>query len=313
MNNCINLPTEKRYKPRSISNFYGSNFIMSKYLELFFIRELQNIYWQHGWIRKESVLEEDPEVIASEPILNKRNLILVATKDQENFLIRHGFKSKAIGLPYCYLPEIKIQRKKDTFLIMPVHGSRDLPVIYNENYDSFINKCKELRKSFAIVDVCMHSEDIKQNNHQVWVREGFKVIKGADTHDANSLLKMKYLFMQYETVFSDSIGSHIVYAASSGAKISLFNEANYKHLIDKNEFYRDKKILKYDPKIYEFLYCSPLSAKKHKSWAQNELGFDNMPSKKELIAILKWNLKNFILDCLMRLTRKFLRIFFNKD
>ncbi len=120
----ITLPAKIEYKIELISNFYGSIYLASKYIGRSEKITLILRYWQHGWISKSR--QHHPWVVASEPIDNKRALILVARKDEEVFLNKSGYKSKAIGLPYCYTPEKKYPRIEKSLLVMPAHGTHDV-------------------------------------------------------------------------------------------------------------------------------------------------------------------------------------------
>ena len=292
----IQFPKIKPYKVGLITNFYGSNYLVSKYIGLQVKYKIIHRYWQHGWIT--AFRQYHPDVVASEPILNKKALILVARKDEEHFLHKKGFRSKAIGLPYCYVPEKKYIRKKN-LLIMPAHGTRDIPIETTTEYDKFIKYAASQRQYFEDVVVCMHQEDIDNGYNEKWINNGFEVVRGASIDDANALIRMHSMFSQFETILSDSIGSHIVYAAASGAKISMIEPIGWKFNVKDNQFYNEDESRLGPEKDksfgantwcidYDFLFCDPVDAKTHIEWGKEQIGFENKLSPKELKKVLGW-------------------------
>ena len=292
----VQLPKIKPYRADLITNFYGSNYLISKYIGLQIKYKIIHRYWQHGWISSSRQYHSD--VVASEPILNKKALILVARKDEEYFLHKKGFRSKAIGLPYCYVPERKFLRK-NSLLIMPAHGTRDILIETTTEYNKFIKYASSQRQYFEDVVVCMHKEDINNGYNEKWIVNGFKVVQGASIDDANALIRMHSLFSQFETVLSDSIGSHIVYAAASGVKISMIKPIGWKFNIKGNQFFNEDEgrlgpekdtLLGTDTWYidYNFLFCDPVDAKTHIEWGKKQIGLENKLSPKELKKVLGW-------------------------
>jgi hypothetical protein len=280
------------YIPVSITNFYGANYLAAKYIGLNSVDNIIYRYWQHGWITNRG--QNHPDVVASEPILEKNSLILVARKNEEEFLSQLGYKSKAIGLPFCYVPEGNYNRDSSSLLVMPAHGTRDLLINVNDDYNDFLKFVVHQKEHFKDVRICMHQEDINLGYHKKWEEEGFSIIRGAAIDDTSALIRMHALFSQFTTILSDSMGSHIVYAAASGAKIAMREPIGYHYDISKNQFYQEDTSRKGSAenfwKIdYGFLFCNPVDAENHIEWGKEQIGFDNRLSPSELKNTLGWS------------------------
>ena len=145
----------------------------------------------------------------------------------------------------------------------------------------------------------MHQEDIDNGYNEKWINNGFEVVRGASIDDANALIRMHSMFSQFETILSDSIGSHIVYAAASGAKISMIEPIGWKFNVKDNQFYNEDESRLGPEKDksfgantwcidYDFLFCDPVDAKTHIEWGKEQIGFENKLSPKELKKVLGW-------------------------
>jgi hypothetical protein len=303
MENCfpLKLPEVKTYNPDSITEMYGAAIVASRYCGMRDIPRIFHRYWQHGWVQKSRQLE--PDLVAAEPISNKKSLIFVARKDEEDYLIKEGYQAKAIGLPFCYVPSQRYSRIKNSLLVMPCHTSRFVPIKFNDDYNFFVRFILDQRKEFNPIYICMHQEDIDLGYAKLWEKAGFKVIRGAAIDDANALMRIHALMSQFETILSDIMGSHIVYAASLGAKISLFPPCGREYDTSRDPFFQSertalRKLLddiadaEMDPKAspYSFLFDEPKTAKQHIEWGLEQIGASNRVSPSELQHFLGWNL-----------------------
>jgi len=308
----LRLPETKAYRPSSITEFYGAAVIASKYCGMRNTPRILNRYWQHGWVPKSKQLS--PDFVATETINNKNALILVARKDEEEYLIKNGYRAKAIGLPFCYITSQGHSRIQNSLLVMPAHATRHIPINFREEYKQFIKYVLEQSRYFDTVYVCMHQEDFDLGYSKIWENAGFKVIRGAAIDDANALVRIHALLSQFETVLSDALGSHIVYAASLGAKISLIESRGWEYDVSKDPFFKpdlvklnnDINKLEINPKTspYSFLFDEPQVAKQHIEWGLEQIGACNMVSPSELKHILGWNLSNRLVDSSKVLVRK---------
>jgi hypothetical protein len=109
------------------------------------------------------------------------------------------------------------------------------------------------------------------------------------------------LFNQFEFVTTNSIGSHVAYAAYAGAKVSLYGQ--YQHLDARS--LKDDELYKAHPEIlnfvvehssevsvkerYGFLFCEhPAHAITSIDSAEGWLGYQNMKEPAKVAGLLNW-------------------------
>jgi hypothetical protein len=288
------LPTYQVSKLRSEPDCYGISRLISSNLFMPFT-PISFSKWLHGWMAQEIRYIEEFGIITNEKYL-------VATKEQENFIKEKGKKAKAIGAPYAYIKHIdniKIERKKRTLLVMPPHGLSYTKEKWDE--EKYINKIKALKKDFEYIVACIHPSCIEKN---FWVgnfeKEGVPCIIGADVNDKNALIRMHRLFQHFEYMTTNTIGSHVAYAAYSGCKVSIFGDYDqlskkdveddilyktYPYLLNDLEDRRSE--IKMQNK-FPFLFCNPKNATVQIRWASNQLGEQNMLPIYKIPYQLKW-------------------------
>jgi len=270
--------------------YYGADKALKEYInkEILLHSNVKN--WTHGWVY------ENPwhyrQIVGNA----KRNeAVLVHTKTHKIICEKYGFtKVYAIGAPYIYCPNKKIGKKRKSLLIIPPHALKKIKYTFNLN--GYLNCIKKFRKHYTNVAICLHQNDFK--NHRlinICKKHKLEIIAGASVGDRNSLLRMKQLFAQFETITSPVLGSHFVYAGLEGCRLSwhckfffsrkeLLQQSFYK----KNPYLVDSLAMCTNDinSKYKFLECTPLNAKKHFAWAKKELGFNNKKSVKQLENIL---------------------------
>jgi hypothetical protein len=251
----------------------------------------------HGW---NSLPLKHTEVFG----LNYDGTYLVARKEEELFLINRGKKAHAIGAPFVYTDlfysDFKSIRLPGSLLIMPPHGMSYTTEIWNEQ--AYIEEIYSVIKDFEYAAVCISPNDIEKNS---WVgafkKIGLPIIEGARMSDANALLRMRSLFSQFEFVTTNSIGSHVAYAAYAGAKVSFFgkyqcldasslkNDELYKHHPEILAFVVEHSSERSVRERYGFLFRehpaqAPFSIESAKSW----LGHGNMKTPFKVAGLLNW-------------------------
>jgi hypothetical protein len=264
-------------------------------------------FWVHGWHSDEnniSIFCICPDIF----IHGKSNFTfnyLVARKSQEIFLKQKGYiNAKAIGLPIVYLPEKKIERQKNTLLVMPVHSNNSIH--NNWQFDNYVQSINSVRNQFKKVVICIHPLCIRDG---FWVNEfkkyDYEIVEGAIGNDKNALLRIQILLSSFEYVTTNGFGSHWAYASFLGAKFSVFgNFAAY--LLDEKEIENDQimkdnieslyhvyKVISEDhlKNKYPSFFCHPKEATQHIDWGKYEVGYDNKLSKEEVLELFGW--KNF--------------------
>lgn len=236
--------------------------------------------------------------------LNYDGIYLVARKDEEKFLRNNGKTAYAIGAPFVYTDlftyNCQHQRIPNSMLIMPPHGMSYTTETWNEK--TYVEEIYSVIKDFEYSAVCISPNDIKKGS---WVGAframGLPIIEGANMNDANALLRMRSLFNQFEFVTTNSIGSHVAYAAYAGAKVSFFGEYQY---FDANSL-RDDELYKKHPEILDFVvehsseasvkqrygslfYEHPANATLAVDAANSWLGRDCIKSAWSVATLLNW-------------------------
>jgi len=281
---------------------YGDVHIASKYCGFKKNHLSINGEWHHGAIIPERNIH--PEfVIGSDGKSFSRRIVstfYVAREDQKKYLESCGYKYvHAIGMPIIYLEKPKIERIRNSLLIMPVHSLSD--TIENYSGDSYANYIDSLSPYFNEIALCVHSSCFKKRNWiQPFIDRGIAIIEGADERDINSLNRMAHLFCRFEFVTTNGFGSHLAYAAFFGAKVSISGPiekfdrtiyskvlfySNVPELLDILEKWDKEEFIK---KTYPFLFIKPQNAKHLNEWAEFQLGLDCKKSPSQLKRLFGW-------------------------
>lgn len=313
-----NLPATETYAPVSITNMYGAAHVAARFCGMPKTPPILYRYWQHGWVQKSRQIS--PHLVASENIYIADAPVLVARKDEEDYLVNNGYNACAIGLPICYVKTAGVSRLPDSLLVMPMHGTRVVPLVMDNFYnDSFYKYIESIRSRFDFIAICLHQDDIAAGWDKIWRERGFTVVKGADIYDTNSLKRIAALVSSFDVVVTNGVGSHVAYAAAFGAKVSLMPMSKLSYDDQKDPFFRDKRQVlaalldirsqEIDPLLspFAFLFDPPTSARRHIDWGRHELGFDNTVSANQLKRLLGWlqpersvNEIRFFLSCFSR-------------
>ena len=272
-------------------------------------------YWMHGWIPAYHNIH--PAFIA----LHKKEgqsagydyltqiaqekvdvMQWVSRQDQVDYLRSEGYlKARAIGLPFCYLPTVDIDRVPGSLLVMPPHGHHthgpDDPVA-----EELAQRIADKASLFSEVCVCLNVVDFARNDwRNSFEKRGIRIIVGADMAEPNTLLRLKRMMSRFEFVTTNGFGSHIAYAAASGAKVSIFGPfAEFPF-----ERARTGHAMRMFPELqqpqvdliseqamrthYPFLFVDPENAADLTPWGLAEIGADNRLSPAALCEAFGWD------------------------
>lgn len=261
-------------------------------------------HWSHGWFCGREAKERiNPVAITCND--NRRVRFLVANQAQADFLKEHGFAdSHAVGLPYLYAEAKPAKRMPGTLLVCPEHASNFTKHNWTRQSVAYAEAVDAIKDRFQAVVVCLSANCVESG---YWFPEfekrGIPWITGASIYDCNALIRMRYIFQSFEFVTSNTIGSHIAYAASEGSKVSVwFLQNNYTPNAYKDEpFYQRHpelcpqneeeylQRLQWYKKEYKFLFVNePTDASNQSEWAKRELGIEYMRPAEELATLLGW-------------------------
>lgn len=224
--------------------------------------------------------------------------MFVARKIEEDFLRMHGYhQASAIGLPYAYVADANLERRRGSLLVFPTHSLEMTQQRWR--YQDYADTIGDLRSSFDTIIACIHPSCIQKG---LWVtefqRNGISWISGAHIRDANSLVRMKWLCSQFECVTTNGITSAIAYGAAEGAKTSIYGPYCHARVQDRENvpFYLENPGLasRFIPLFAEdkarkhlpSLFCDPREAKKNVDWGLEQIGRTRRVSPKELMSFL---------------------------
>lgn len=319
----IELP-QVVYRNNSSVLLYGGDYVVKQYTKSLLTPTWIYGEWVHGVIF--DFMHFHPYAIIGGNSLNPNNPNWVTRKKDEEYLKKHGIQAKAIGAPICYLPKssVNYDRVPDSLLVMPAHSSHYISS-YNKNKNksvlAYIDYIASVAGKFDHVTVCLHSECIKRN---LWINEfrekGLEVIQGASTNDINSLERIRALMSQFEYVTSNVLGSHIAYASSFGAKVSIAGPYHewHRETFLKEPFYAENEylldVLLNEEKIAResmpFLFVDPQAACLSEDWGKSLIGMDNVLAPEDLAKLLKINFINEVTHRAVSQAKNIVRPFF---
>ena len=291
------LPPIVPIKLRNEADYYGISHIIAHDLGL---RKAPRsfAYWTHGWVYAEPIESAKEINCWAKP----NDVVLVATQKEVDILKLEGYrKAYAVGMPFLYTKEIEVTRHQRSLLVMPAHSGSQSSIKSDE--ESYISKLLVLKPSFSEIVACIHSSCVVSN---YWIssleKAGIPWILGASVFDKNSIQKMKTIFQHFEYMTTNTIGSHIPYAAYCGCKVSIYDYNRFKmENYEKDPWYQKNPDLLW--KQYEMcheevlarrfpnFFTNPTEAILHEDWASHVLGKPNHQSPETIAHLLGWRLK----------------------
>jgi len=198
---------------------YGFSSLVAADLRLPFIpRSFSN--WIHGWVWWDIENVEDLGFMHDPPNINK----IVNKEVFRKALLEEGISNVfTASLPYAYLQSsscspAKEKRLPGSILFVPDHSSESNKVSHNiHNYLDFVDVHA---KDFAHVSVLIYGLDFCALAPLVEER-GYLPVFGASPDCSWSMIRTKALFEVHDHVSTNIMGSHVLYALSAGAKVSI--------------------------------------------------------------------------------------------
>lgn len=288
--------------PNGEFDYYGASNILSQYCGIdFTTKPMSEIGWLHGWM-PDFWNNIHPLLLTGQSSENKDQNIFTSKRNVQLYLKECGYKNiESTGLPIVYVKEKKIDRIKDSLLVMPIH-SLSYTTSNHLQFDEYVAQIEAISKNYKQVNICIHPSCIKLG---YWVTEfkakGFHIIEGANVFDKNAFYRLQMLMSSFEYVTSNAFGSHIPYAAYFGAKPSIYGTyAEYKEedLLKEPFFVKNPELTKKTLQLYSRdtvfkelgqFFVEPHEAKACKDWANYELGWDNKKTPKEIRELLEWS------------------------
>jgi hypothetical protein len=168
-------------------------------------------------------------------------------------------------------------------------------------YDSYAQFVSSLRSQFDSIIACIHVNDVRKGHWPIAFEDvGIPWVTGADSFDQNSLIRMSMLFKRFEFMTTNSLGSHIPYAAYFGSKVSICGpkaEVKESDMTEVLHYRENPHLLRY---IFsasrEYLegtdspfLVSPSEAVQRTEFGQVTLGVSAKKKPHEVAELLGWN------------------------
>jgi hypothetical protein len=323
------LPPILKYRPYLTANLYGAfNVIENKYDVK--LNKIASISWRHGWRIERGFYSDIASIIEVSEWHYDTHLV---TSEEEVEIVNSSSKdlgrAVAVGLPYAYVlrNENRIKRRKGSLLIMPPHG-------INEEYSfksPYLEKIKKQSEKFSYICVCINDVDFRKGEmNQLCEEYGLDYVRGAISNDKNSLYRMRNLFEYFEYVTTPVLGSHIVYAAATGAKVSVYLEQDDCYMIEDynlhpwywhSKWYTNQsiklKLIKHEiyKKKWPWLYVIPESAETNIDWGLAEIGYNQTVNFEQLLSYTELTWSNVLLGVksfIRKITQKLILLFLNR-
>jgi len=295
------LPPRRLYELRREADFYGATQIIADALGMGAIPDTK-VPWQHGCVFPERTL--DGARYFMEDKTDREQVVLLGRPDEAEFLIRHGYRNaQAVGLPYTYVPPQGMVRVPRSLLIMPAHSLVAMgPLHSRQAEEALIERILDSSSEFEFIAICAHYESIYLG---CWVETAAKyrlpLVAGAWARDRNSLYRMRRLFETFTHMTTDTIGSHLPYAAFSGCRVSWFGNLP---VYTSEQLARDK-INQNNPEglanavaytaadnleaRFNFLRTKPWDGILPTEWARQIMGASHRVSIRKLGQLLGWS------------------------
>ncbi|MBF0096749.1 MAG: hypothetical protein HQM04_11660 [Magnetococcales bacterium] len=329
----LGLPDfQKNEQPSFEMNYYGAAKLVATQLGLPRLPPLSHLSWIHGW-RPEKIVY--PDQLARDHHIGvrgkeelqftipaaKRTPFLVATKEHEALLQKHGYSdTKAVGLPFVYVdPDPGVKRMARSLLVMPSHVLIGMDARSDEI--EYLEYIKSIAGRFSRVVFCVNLSCVV---NKLWIdnieKYGFEYVLGAGLMDLNALIRMRRIFDSFEYMTSNGIGSHVVYAGLCGVKVSLAGPLDrvypelFKHEPEWKDPVRRERIAFANAQVqhdvlrarFPWLYVHPWEAKECVEWSRQETGYYNRVSCNALAQLFGWPVEQLLqeeslLDTILRL------------
>lgn len=298
---------DKASKNETISHHYAANAVMHAYTGR--TGDIPG-YWIHGWLP--AYFNSEPRLVAlhkaaddesgqADRIRFEREQVRqwVSRADQKEALEQAGYaRVEAIGLPFCYLPDVSVERRPGSLLVMPPHGLKKFfdPDLAQRYADAIA----ALKGHFPEIYACVTMRDYYRGEWRPqFERAGVPVFYGASPSESETLLRMKEILSTFEFVTSNAFGSQLAYAAHCGARVSVYGpyvEWSTERSTTATRLFPETagtlSTMLSGAKLeqeYPFLFTHPADAVEMRDWGDREIGCDRKRSPKEIAELFDWD------------------------
>ncbi len=175
----------------------------------------------------------------------------------------------------------------------------------DESWDeeAYVEAIADLKPSFSAIMACIHRDNIRKGQWtESFEQHDIEWIPGTRAQDKHGLTRMHTLFSMFECMTTNTVGSHIPYAAYCGCKVSIHgpfssrrkedyeNDPLWAEHMDVLEQHLASTTEEATRKKFPFLFVNPEDAERHEEWARRELGEAYRRPPEGIAQLLGWNL-----------------------
>ena len=303
-NTILNLPDHIICSVSSEVDMYGFSFLIRSLSEIHTYKYSKGGGWRHGWHHTQ--LKYPKQIL--HPDSNRDDMYYVRNKYEEEFLKNNGFSNIiSAGLPFVYTDylNLDVQARPKSLLVMPGHVLITTQLKSNIQVieESYIKEILAYRDYFSEIVFCLSSHCIRRG---LWVetlkKYNIPFIEGADVNDQNALKRMRIIFESFEYMTGNRLGSHFLYAAYCGCKVSLYGDFELVDKFVEKRYDENEEMAAYvnsfltfdkQRELYPFFDCEAHKASQNIEWAEKEIGKEFMLEPAEIAELLGWNDKRY--------------------
>lgn len=278
-------------------NYYGLLYQLLKYAKL---PTAPVLHWQHYVFIEHGLVAGNFVNIHH---ANRSKKIITFSGFRKNIISTKTKKPVYTIGPYIHYAEPILSSKdqaelKDSLgrvlLVVPSHSIGIVGVKFDT--EAFCAEIDKRKGDFDTVLVCLYWLDMQRGEYTIYQDRGYKVCTAGHRDDLNFLRRLKSIMLLADMVMTNSVGTHIGYAAFLDKPIYIFRQAIQRILKDGfkiNEVLFDPKSevrKSYDTKNDEiasyFESWQTTLTEKQYQYLNTVFGFDEIKSKEELQTIL---------------------------
>jgi hypothetical protein len=210
------------------NDFYGHATVLKKHI----LFKIKSLYFtlEHGVSIDEIIWHIDKNSTLRFSVTYSN----IRKKIYENQLKKYVFN---IGSIMNYV-DLKEKYTKNGSIYFLTHSTHEVDV--NLNSQLIINELKNLPNNLIPKYVCLYWKDIQRNKHEIFLKNGFKVVTAGHMYDNLFLYRLKEILLNFEILLTSELGSHVFHAYACGLKIIVPNNLTNFFLDEKyklSEFY----------------------------------------------------------------------------
>jgi hypothetical protein len=310
---------EKHAVNRNTLDRYGFSHVLAQIVGLRFPPRAF-CAWTHGWYWWDDVIQiEDLVGGRGLPLETK---LVTAHLYEYHTLIEHGYENVHLGgLPFAYVQPQNIKRNDNALVAFigksaEVERQNVLDLIYLDYLES-------IRADFEHIYVSIAQFDRSEHIRNQVTKRGLNVILGASPTDVRSLIRTRIALEYCKYVSTNTFGSHIAYALSTGSTLSVFTplyryDVN-KYLNTKHEYtksYAERMEYVYSEEYLKLRWPSLFSSHPKNGYTNMNLGMEyigkeSVVAEEDIMKLVGWDFNSQLLgytkggiNRILRLTRK---------